>query len=175
MPRRDDDSDLDPAPRRPRRRTRREPDNRAVVVIVCITFGLLFIAAVAVLGYVLLRGNPLQPAGSDLARLAGTWESTYRDPNGQVTMYKVKQIVGTTETVTWYRPDGTAFRVNRVQFELEQRGPDRVFRYFNGWATDGFGGAGQPFPSGEYVYMLDGDMWTEYEPTGGVIVWTRRK
>ena len=36
-------------------------------------------------------------------------------------------------------------------------------------------GAGQPFPSGEYVYTLEGDTWTEYEPNGGVIVWTRRR
>jgi hypothetical protein len=87
-------------------------------------------------------------------------------------MHKVKEITGTTETATWYRPDGTLFRVNRVQFELVQRGPDKVFRYFNGWATDGFG-AGQPFPSGEYVYTLEGDTWTEYDP-GGPIMWTRR-
>ena len=175
MPRRDYDSDLDDEPPRRRRRARRKPDNRLVVILLCLGFGLLFAAMAAVGLYVLLRDKPTAStvAASDLERLAGSWECTFRDPAGQVTIRKVKMIAGTTETATWYRADGTVFRINRVEFALDVGGRDKVFRYFNGWVIDG-PGAGQPFPSGEYVYSLEGDTWTEYDP-GGVIVWTRKK
>jgi hypothetical protein len=49
-----------------------------------------------------------------------------------------------------------------------------VFRYFNGWVLNG-PGAGQPFPAGEYVYTLDGDIWMEYGPGGETIMWTRMR
>jgi hypothetical protein len=150
------------------------------LVLVCVGSVLLLMATgVAAACYILLRENPKAfgvaagPGATDVERLAGTWECTFRDPNGHVTMRKVKEIRGTTETATWYRPDGFKFRVNRVEFELSTRGPDKVFRYFNGWANDGIG-PGQPFPTGEYVYTLEGDTWTEFDP-GGLIVWTRRR
>jgi hypothetical protein len=72
------------------------------------------------------------------------------------------------------RPDGTVFRVNKVEIELVVRGQSNVFRYFNGWATDCVG-VGQPFPAGEYMYTLNGDTWTEFGPSGETIVWTRRR
>src|SRR5262245_3886545 len=179
MPRRDDDSDLDYEPRRRRRPVRRKPDNRLIIVLVCVFFGLLFAGMAGVGIYVLVRQKPTAArpvaAASDLERLAGSWECTFRDPAGNITMRKVKVITGTTETATWYRADGTVFRVNRVEFALDVRGRDKVFRYFNGWVTNGPGaGPGQPFPPGEYVYTLEGDTWTEYDP-GGVIVWMRRR
>jgi len=180
MRRRDDDSDLEPPRRRRRRRTKTESGNGPVLILVCLGIGLLVVAGTGVVGYLLLRGKPaadlglvVGPPKSDLEQLAGSWECTFRDPAGNVFMHKVKQIAGTTETATWYRPDGSVFRVNRVEFELGVRGTNKVFRYFNGWVVDGQG-AGQPFPSGEYVYTLEGDTWTEYDP-GGVIEWTRRR
>jgi hypothetical protein len=180
MRRRDDESDLDPAPRRRRRWVKKKSGNGPFLVLVCLGIGLLVVAGTAVVGYVLLRGKPAANLGlagdlpkSDLELLAGSWECTFRDPAGNVFMHKVKQIAGTTETATWYRPDGSVFRVNRVEFELAVRGTNKVFRYFNGWVVDG-PGAGQPFPSGEYVYTLEGDTWTEYD-AGGPIVWTRRR
>jgi len=140
----------------------------------------LLLAGAAVAGYMYLRTKPGSGTGlalgsnaTDLERLAGEWECTFRDPTGRVTMHKVKQVRGTTETATWYRPDGTVFRANRVEFQLDVRGGDRVFRYFNGVVLVG-PDAGQPFPSGEYVYTLEGDTWKEFDP-GGLIVWTRRK
>jgi hypothetical protein len=180
MPR-PDDSDLEPRPRR-RRRPRPEPDSHAYLLVVLLCVGIVLAGGAAVTGYLLLRPKPgggpgglaVGVPGTELERLAGTWESTFRDPTGRVTMYKVKEIRGTTETVTWYRPDGSVFQVNRVEFRLEERGPNKVFRYFNGWVTHG-PGPGQPFPPGEYLYTLEGDAWTEYEPSGGVIVWTRRR
>jgi hypothetical protein len=182
MPRRDDDSDLDSGPRRHRRRVERMPDTKPVLILVCLGIGLLLVVGVGFAAYVLLRIKPGDglgtvggPPGSDLEQLAGAWECTFRDPAGRVTMHKVKQLAGTTETATWYRPDGSVFRINRVEFELTSRGPNKVFRYFNGWATDGTGRGGQPFPSGEYVYTLEGHTWTEYESNGNVIVWTRRR
>jgi hypothetical protein len=175
---RDYDSDLE---RRRRRRGKKKSGNGPVVVLACVGIVLLILAGTAVTGWVLLRGKPGanlglsgDPVKSDLERLAGAWECTFRDPAGNVFMHKVKQIAGTTETATWYRPDGSVFRVNRVEFELGVRGTNKVFRYFNGWVVDGVG-AGQPFPSGEYVYTLEGVTWTEYDPAGGVIVWTRRR
>ena len=182
MPRRDYDSDLDPPPRRRRPPPRRRRESSTALILVAVGSAiLLFAGGVAVAAYLVLRERPAdglgvaRTGGSDLERLAGSWESTFRDPTGRVTMQKVKQIVGNTETATWYQPDGRVFRINRVQFELTTRGPNKVFRYFTGWATDGTGRGGQPFPSGEYVYTLEGDTWTEYEPNGNVIVWTRRK
>jgi len=180
MARYDDDSDLEPRPRRPRRRRpRKESGTGPVLILACVGIVLLVLAATAVTGWILLHGKTGKDLGvtvdspkSDLEQLAGSWECTFRDPAGNVFMHKVKQINGTTETATWYRPDGTVFRVNRVEFSLTTRGPSKVFRYFNGWVVDG-PGAGQPFPSGEYVYTLEGDTWTEYDP-GGPIVWTRR-
>jgi hypothetical protein len=180
MPRRDYDSDLDRRPRRRRRPQRRRSDNRGVVIAYSVVFGVLFLGAAGIGVYVLLRAQPEGwnvgggAARTDLERLAGTWETTFRDPAGRVSMHKVKVITGTTETASWYRPDGSAFRVNRVEFALDVRDSKKVFRYFNGWVVDG-PGAGQPFPSGEYVYTLEGDTWTEFEPSGGVIVWTRRR
>jgi len=180
MPRGNYDSDLDDRPRR--RARRRRPGTNLAVVLVCVGAGLLLLllAAAGVGAYILVRAKPAAdpsldagPAVTDLERLAGGWECTFRDPAGRVTMRKVKLIVGTTETATWYRPDGTVFRVNRVEFRLEARGRAPVFRYFNGWVVDG-PGAGQPFPGGEYEYTLDGDTWTEFDP-GGPIVWTRRR
>jgi hypothetical protein len=182
MPRREYDSDLDPPPRRRRPRPRRKRESSTALILVAVGSAiLLFASGVAVAAYLILREQPGGgrgvggTGGSDLERLAGSWESTFRDPAGRVTMHKVKEIVGNTEAATWYQPDGRVFRINRVQFELTTRGPNRVFRYFNGWATDGTGRGGQPFPSGEYVYTLAGDTWTEFEPNGNVIVWTRRK
>ena len=185
MPRYDDDSDLD-YETRPRRRPRRapeKPDNRLIITVLCLGAGLFLLAAAGAVVYVLVRDKGVAPgpaaggAGGggvgDVERLAGSWECTFRDPTGRVTMRKVKQIVGTTETATWYRPDGTVFRINRVEFALAMRGPDKVFRYFNGLVVQG-PDAGHVFPSGEYVYTLEGDTWTEYDP-GGVIVWTRRR
>jgi hypothetical protein len=180
MPRRDDDSDLEPVRRR-RRPTPRKSDSGPVLILVAVAAGLLLLlGGAAIAGYLLVRdqhgrvpGVAAVGGGSDLDRLAGDWECTFRDPAGRVTMRKVKQIAGTTETATWYRPDGNVFRANRVEFQLDTRGGDKVFRYFNGVVLVG-PDAGQPFPSGEYVYTLEGDTWTEFDP-GGVIVWTRRK
>ena len=180
MPRYDDDSDLEPRPRRRRRPVRKNSGNGPVLILLCIGIALLVVVGAGVAGYLFLRGKPGSGLGvtggspkSDLEQLAGSWECTFRDPAGNVFMHKVKQISGTTETATWYRPDGSVFRVNRVEFELATRGQAKVFRYFNGWVVDG-PGAGQPFPSGEYVYTLEGDTWTEHDP-GGLIVWTRRR
>jgi hypothetical protein len=180
MTRRDDDSDLEPPPRRRRRPIRKKSGNGPVLILVSLGIVLLVVVGTGVVGYLLVRGKSgaglglaAGPPKSDLEQLAGSWESTFRDPAGNVFMHKVKQISGTTETANWYRPDGSVFRVNRVEFELAMRGPNKVFRYFNGWVVDG-PGAGQPFPSGEYVYTLEGDTWTEYDP-GGPILWTRRR
>jgi hypothetical protein len=180
MPRYDDDSDLDPPPRRRRRPTRKKSGNGPVLILVCLGIALLVVVGTGVVGYLMVRGKSGAglglaggPPKGDLEQLAGSWECTFRDPAGNVVMHKVKQIAGTTETATWYRPDGSVFRVNRVEFELTTRGQSKVFRYFNGWVVDG-PGAGQPFPSGEYVYTLEGDTWTEYD-AGGPIVWTRRR
>lgn len=183
MPRRrddwDDDDDLRPRRRRPPAR-RKEGSNTAVILVVVIAGLVLLLAGGGVVGYLLLKKTPRGLDGaagtvaSDLDRLSGKWECTFRDPAGRVTMHKVKDIVGTTETATWYRPDGSVFRANRVEFELVTRGRDKVFRYFNGRVLVG-PDAGNPFPPGEYVYTLEGDTWTEFEPTGGVIVWTRKR
>jgi hypothetical protein len=140
-----------------------------------VLFAIVFLAAGCERG----RLIPTLPSSetssaSDLERLAGRWESTFRDSIGRITMHKVKEINGVTETATWYRPDGTVFRVNRVEFQLETQGQNKVFRYFNGWVVDG-PGAGQPFPSGEYFYSVEGDTWMEYGPTGETIVWTRAR
>ena len=181
MARRDSDSDLDPPPRRRRPPPRRKRESSTALILVAVVSAiLLFAGGAGVAAYLVLReqGKDVRTvvAGDgDRERLAGTWESTFRDPTGRVYMRKVKQIVGNTETATWYHPDGRAFRINKVDFELLERGPNKVFRYFNGWATDGRGMAGHPFPSGEYVYTLQGDTWTEYEPNGNVIVWARRR
>lgn len=177
--RRDYDSDLDDYPRR-RRRPAKKTDSNIGLVITLVVLGVLFLLGTAVAGYFLLRSRPdglgigSSTVASDQVRLAGQWESTFRDGAGRVTMYKVKEINGTTETATWYRADGSVFRVNRVDFQLVTRGQSKVFRYSNGWVVDG-PGAGQPFPSGEYVYTLEGDTWTEFDPMGGVIVWTRKR
>jgi hypothetical protein len=152
-----------------------------VLVLVAAAVGLvLLMGGAAVAGYLWLRTKPaggpgvaIGPGATDLDRLAGEWESTFHDPTGRVTMRKVKQIRGNTETATWYRPDGSVFRANRVELRLDTRGGDKVFRYFNGVVLVG-PDAGQPFPSGEYVYTLEGDTWTEFDP-GGLIVWTRRR
>ena len=181
MPRYDDDSDLEPRPRRRRPPPRRKRESSTALVLVAVFSAIvLFAGGVAVAAYLVLREQPgggrdVAGGGSDLERLAGSWESTFRDPAGRVYMRKVKQVAGTTETATWYHPDGRAFRINRVEFQLITRGPNKVFRYFNGWATDGNGMGGHPFPSGEYVYTLEGDTWTEFEPNGNVIVWTRKR
>jgi hypothetical protein len=181
MPRRDDDSDLDWEPRPRRRRARRKSNIGPVLILVCVGIGLLILAAAGVGAFLLAKwkaaevaGVAAGPAESDLDRLAGTWESTFRDPAGQVTMRKVKAIAGNTETATWYRADGSVFRMNRVQFQLDVRGRDKVFRYFNGVVLVG-PDVGQPFPGGEYAYTLEGDTWTEFEPSGGIIVWSRQR
>src|SRR5262249_15143745 len=120
MPRYDDDSDLDYEPRPRRRRRRRKQNNRLIIILLSLGAG-LFVAGLVGAGiYVLLRDKggvwgAGAPAG-DLERLAGSWECTFRDPNGRINMRKVKEIVGTTETATWYRPDGSVFRINRVEF-----------------------------------------------------------
>jgi hypothetical protein len=179
MPRRDyDDSDLDDRPRRRRRRpVERKQGSNVVAILACIGAFLLLAIAVSVGGYFILRAKTVPIAGiggGDLERLAGAWECTFRDGMGRVTMHKVKEIVGNIETVTWYGPDGRTFRINRVEFVLETRGQSKVLKYFNGWATDGNGFGGQPFPSGEYAYSLEGDTWTEFDP-GGLIIWTRKR
>src|SRR5215207_7500062 len=125
MPRRDDDSDLDP-PRRRRPPPRRKSETSTALILVAVGSAiLLFAGGVAVAAYLILREQPgggvAGTGGSDLERLAGSWESTFRDPAGRVTMHKVKEIVGNTETATWYQPDGRVFRINRVQFELTTR------------------------------------------------------
>jgi hypothetical protein len=175
MPRRDYDSDLDDEPRR--RRRRKPPKKRGLsplVIVLLVALPIVLIGGgAAALFFVKYKGAGLGGSvAGDYDRLAGRWECTFRDPVGRVTMHKVKEITGRTETATWYQPDGRVFRVNRVEFELVQRGPTKNFRYFNGWATDAFG-VGQPFPSGEYAYTLEGDTWTEYVPGGDNIVWTR--
>ncbi len=172
MPRRDYDSDLEP---RRRRRRRERRDSNIAIIVALVGIGFLVLVGGVIGVYLLLRLKPAVPmtsGKSDLEHLAGEWESTFRDPAGNVTMRKVKKIVGNTETATWYRPDGVVFRVNEVTFDLTTRGKDKVFRYFNGWVRVG-PDAGHPFPSGEYVYTLEGDTWTEFDP-GGPIVWTRR-
>src|SRR5262249_24690631 len=154
-----------------------KPDNRLIITVLCLGAGLFILAAAGAVVYVLVRDKGIAPGpagggaggGGDLERLAGAGGGTFRGPRGRGTLRKVKEIVGTTETATWYRPDGTMFRINRVESALAMRGPEKVFRYFNGVVLHG-PDAGNVFPSGEYVYMLEGDTWTEYDP-GGVIVW----
>lgn len=181
MPRRDDDfdSDLDDWPQ-PRRRPakKKKKDATWIVILACVAVFLVLAVGGAIGGYLWLRGSgpvgPANPAAGDLERLAGQWQATYRDPAGRVYMYKIKEINGTTEVVKWYRPDGMLFRTNEVEFQLDTRGGAKVFRYFNGWATEA-NGMRQPFPSGEYGYTLEGDTWTEYDPAGATIVWTRKR
>ncbi len=182
MPKRDydPDSDIDDRPRRRRRPAKRKKsDSNVLVILVCVGACFLLMLGTVVGGYFLLRRGPapaigiVESPGGDLERLAGRWECTFRDQTGRVYMHKVKEINGNSETATWYRPDGSVFRINRVEFQLDLRGQQKIFRYFNGWASDG-NGVGQPFPSGEYVYTLEGDTWTEFDP-GGNIVWTRMR
>src|SRR5437016_4739296 len=133
MSRRYDDSDLDdyPRPRRRRRPEKKSDSNTLVVIVSVIGIAILLLGGTLVGGYVLLRERAPRLAvvgnapASDLELLAGRWESTFLDATGRVTMHKVKEINGTTETATWYRPDGTVFRVNRVEFKLETRGQDK--------------------------------------------------
>jgi len=173
MPRREFDSDLDEPPRRRQRRPRKEKSSNPTLILVCVGIGFLFLVVLSVGGYFLLRAK--SPAvGSDLDRLAGRWECTFRDGTGRITMHKVKEISGTTETATWYRADGSVFRVNRVEFALIVRGNSKVFSYFNGTVIDDRGIV-QHFPPGEYVYTLEGDIWAEFPIGEPVIVWTRSK
>jgi hypothetical protein len=178
MPRRDHDSDLDDMPRRRARRRGKPQSNWAAFLVVgVVVVAILVMAGLTIAGYYLMRGKPAALANTagatDMELLAGKWECTFRHPNGEIYMHKVKDIVGTTETATWYRPDGSIFRVNRVEFQLENRNGRKVFRYFNGWAIDAVG-VGQPFPPGEYAYTLEGDTWTELDPMG-TIVWTKKR
>jgi hypothetical protein len=171
MPRRDYDSDLEPRPRRRPRGARGGSDSKTVLILVCVGVGLLFLVGAVAIGVFVLQGSG---GKKDLERLQGSWESTFRDPAGNVAMHKVKVIDGNTETATWYDANGNKFRVNQVQFDLRTDGGSKRFRYFNGRVLFG-PDAGMPFPSGEYVYTLDGDTWTEYVAPTGTIVWTRRR
>jgi hypothetical protein len=179
MGRRDFDSDLDERPRPRRRRARKAPSSNLVVILAVVGVCLLLAAGAGIAGYFALRGKADVVLGgpggsnrSDLELLAGRWEATFRDPAGRLVMRKIKEIDGTTETVTWYQTDGRVFQINRVEFRLETRGDTKTFRYFNGWILNG-PGAGQPFPDGEYIYTLEGDVWMEYGPGGETIQWTR--
>lgn len=142
-----------------------------MVLYVCLGVGLLFLVGLTVGGFLLLR-TKTAAVGNDLDRLQGRWECTFRDGAGNITMHKVKEISGSTEKATWHRADGSVFRVNRVEFVLQVRGNSKVFSYFNGSAIDERGFV-QPFPSGEYAYTLEGDIWTEFPIGEPVIVWTR--
>ena len=124
MPRREYDSDLDHGHGRRRRRVKKSPKSNPVMILVCVAIGLVFVAGAAVTCYLLLRakaapqGLVANPGVSDLERLAGQWECTFRDPAGNIVMHKVKEIIGKIETATWFRPNGSVFRINRVEFEL---------------------------------------------------------
>jgi hypothetical protein len=122
MARRDFDSDLDDRPRR-RRRPRKQSGSNLGMILGLVGVAILLIVGAAVAVFFLHRaksdlGIDGSSAGSDLDRLAGRWESTFRDPAGRVVMRKIKDIQGTTETVTWYHADGSVFQVNRVEFRL---------------------------------------------------------
>lgn len=176
MPRREYDSDLDEPPRRRRRKPQKKKSSNMGLILAIVGVGIVFLIAAGVGGYFLLRSKTAPGAGlTDLERLSGRWECTFRDGAGRVYMHKVKEITGNTETATWYRPDGTAYRKNTVEFELKVRGNTKSFRYFNGSVIDENGNT-QAFPPGEYVYTLEGDTWTELDQFGSaVIVWTRRR
>jgi hypothetical protein len=116
----------------------------------------------------------------DLRNLQGKWEHTFTAEevkgvlNFPVGMRKLHEVRGNSERVTRYAPDGTAFRVNVVDFRLERRGEERVLFWFNGKVTEG-DGAGELFQDGSFVYRLEGDRWTETLPDGETIVWKRVK
>jgi hypothetical protein len=116
----------------------------------------------------------------DLRNLQGKWEHTFTAEevkgllNFPVGMRKFHEVRGNSERVTWYAPDGTAVRVNVVDFRLERRGEERVLSWFNGKVTEG-DGAGELFQDGSSVYRLEGDRWTETLPDGQTIVWKRVK
>jgi hypothetical protein len=110
----------------------------------------------------------------DFLRLQGTWEYTFRNDDGQVIVRKVKEIKGRSETTTWYSPDGSVQQVSVVQFALEVRGPNRVFRYFSGSTYKGQDRIGS-IADGSFVYTLDGEVWTEIDPSGRAFSWRRAK
>src|SRR5262249_59746712 len=117
MPRYDDDSDLEyeSRPRRRRRRVPEKPDNRLIITVLCLGAGLFLLAAAGAVVYVLVRDTGIAPGpagggaggGGDLERLAGSWECTFRDPTGRVTLRQAKGNVGATATAPSDRAHAT--------------------------------------------------------------------
>jgi hypothetical protein len=121
------------------------------------------------------RSSDEKELKKDLARLQGKWEHTFKQDDVNAGIRKIKEIKGNTEKVTWYLADGSLFMVNTVEFKLEKKGKDKYFTYFNGKVVEGEN-KGAEFQDGSYVYLLDGDSWTEILETGdGKIVWKRIK
>jgi hypothetical protein len=111
---------------------------------------------------------------ADLGKLEGKWEFTFTDKDGKVVVRKVKEIKSNNEKVTWYLPDNTIYAVNTVEFRLEAKGKDKMYRYFNGKVVDG-PAKGEKFPDGSFLYSLDGDTWTEITDSGEKFAWKRVK
>ena len=98
-----------------------------------------------------------EPAALDpeVAALQGVWEAR-KERDGQP--YEVsKEIVGYRETVRVTRA-GKLEHEHAVEFELEQTGGIRIFRWKNGQVTAG-PRQGQKMPDGAYVYRLKADQW----------------
>ena len=99
--------------------------------------------------------TPVIAFASDLDKLQGTWETSFRQEGK--TYRAVKTIQDQTETVEVFDGERLMKR-HSVNFELDERDGIKTFTYRNGQITLG---AGSPanLPDGKYIYRVDGDNW----------------
>jgi hypothetical protein len=120
-----------------------------------------------------------QASKANLALVQGKWE---RKPAGNEVRLAVKEIDGTTETVTFYGQGDKILRKHRVEFRLDRKGPVNVFTYFNGEILDGEN-KGEKFPTNpeSYIYRVDKKEFVEVsgllagqeEYTPSLLTWNR--
>src|SRR5262249_50398856 len=99
---------------------------------------------------------------TDLERLQGKWERVSATKESSIHRAErvVKQIKGSTVTVTSYDGKGKMLQSHKATFRLIRTGKVRTLSYSNVEVVDG-PDKGRKGAAGSYIYVLDGDTFYE--------------
>lgn len=122
------------------------------------TLTLIFANAVPARG-VADDDQPRNEVKRDLANLQGKWETTLRA--GDKTIRNVQTIDGGQSKVDRFDSDGVLIHSHTASFKLSVENHVRIFTFFDLRVTEGPQKGGRFKGPRSFIYVLDGDVWTE--------------
>lgn len=100
------------------------------------------------------------PEATDLERMLGSWEYTFRNDAG-APFRVVKKVDETSDTVTRFDAQGNVIHAHTSNFELLREGPFRIFKITNTVVTAGPDTGASTNRPRSFAYRIEGDAMIE--------------